>query len=111
MVKSNKTVQAHGLHAARKLKGKDPKSSRKTKWIQNEKQCGEKRRRQVMEQLLLEGCELCWANEDFWLASGCAVNKVEFCRSPMIAAIFKASECTHDEWMMGSREWMKKKSL
>lgn len=48
-----------------------------------------------MEQLLLEGCELCRANEDFWLAPGCAVNKVEFCRLPMIAAIFKASEPTH----------------
>ena len=108
MVKSDKEVQACGLHAARKLKRKDPKSSIKTKWIQNEKQGRGKRRQQVMEQLLLEGCELCRANEDFWLAPGCAVNKVEFCRLPMIAAIFKASEHTHDEWRMGLREWMKR---
>lgn len=64
-----------------------------------------------MEQLLLMGCELCRTNEDFWLAPGCAVNKVEFCGFPLIAAIFKALKCTQDKWMIGWRGWMKKESV
>lgn len=45
-----------------------------------------------MEQSPLVGCELCQPNEDFWLAPGCAVNKVEFFGLPMIAAMFEALE-------------------
>lgn len=36
---------------------------------------------------LLMGSELCRENEDFWVAPGCAVNKLEFCGFPIIVAI------------------------
>lgn len=52
---------------------------------------------------LLESYKLYWANEDFRLVPSCAANKVEFFGLSMIAAIFKALECTKDKQMMGSR--------
>ena len=58
--------------------------------------------------LWIVSCELCRANEDIWLAPGCAANKVEFCQLPMIAAISKALECTRDKWWVQGGEWRKR---